>query len=258
MYWINQTIFSNSLQRNRNIGIAVIVITLLIIGLAGSSYFNQTLSTQTPNEKPTSNPIHFDYNLTISPTNNTIMQGNDVQIIIIITYLQGSPENVTLSAIGIPNNADYTFNPREGFPTSNTTFNSTLTIHVSSVVPTKSYNITISSVADDGMVYSSSYTLSVIRSVVNVSETMSAGTGKISTEIIFEQLSASGATVQTFTAPVYSGHYSIDVPNKQFYAVSDVWTSSNGSSGIHHFIFPYGVFADEGVTSITCSFSWGT
>ena len=94
-------------------------------------------------------------------------------------------------------------------------------------------------------------------SKVNVSGSITPGVGKVSTEIIFAQLSAYGSTVQTFTAPVISGHYSIILPNNQYYAVSDSWTSPDGSSGTHNFMLPYHVSAGVGITSITCPFSWG-
>jgi len=248
---------SNNFRRNRNVGIVAIVIALLIIALVGSLYLRGNSPTLTPTETMTPNPISFDYHLDVSPTNSTIMQGNSVQIQVTISYVQGSPENITLSAIGIPDRATYTFSQLQGFPSNNSTFNSTLIINVSETVPTDSYSITVNSTSDNGKTYSSSYILSVLSSKISVSGTVNGGTGVVPTQIVFEQLSATGATTETFTVPVQSGEYVISLPNKQFYAVSVTWESLDGSSGTQQFIQPYGVNAGVGISSVNCPFSWG-
>lgn len=185
------------------------------------------------------------------------MQGNSVQINVTLAYARGSPENTTLNAIGIPDGADFTFSQQHGFPSNNSTLNSTLVIHVSEAVPTNTYNITINSTSDNGKTYSSPYTLSVLNSKVSVSGTVSGGIGVIPTQMKFDQLSHSGATLQTFTATIQAGNYAIALPNKQFYAVSVTWESSDGTSGTHHFIMPWNTNAGVGITQINCPFSWG-
>lgn len=247
---------SNSFQRNRTIAITAAVITLLIVALVWSLYISGNSPTQTPTQTPTPNPVSFDYRLDVSPTNGAIMQGSSVRINVTISYVQGSPENITLSAIGVPDGADYTFSQLQGIPSNNSTFNSTLIIHVSEAVPTSSYSVTVNSTADNGKTYSSSYTLSVLNSKISVSGTVNGGIGVVPTQIMFEQFSATGTTTQTFIVPVQSGNYVISLPNKQFFAVGVSWEGLDGASGTQHFIQPYGVNAGVGITSITCPFSW--
>ena len=240
---------SNSFQRNRNIGIVTSVVALLIVALVWSLYLSGNSPTQTPTITPTPKPIPFDYNFTISQSNSTIMQGNSVQIGVIITNVQGSPENITFSVIGVPDGAYYTFSKLQEFPANSSTFTSTLTIHVSQSTPTNSYNITINSTAENGKTHSSQYTLSVLNSEFSMSGTISGG-NKVPTQIIFEQLSDTGAIVQTFTATVTSGQYTITLPNNhQYYAVSIDWITPDGQSGTYHYLFPRAFGVGVGVTS---------
>lgn len=257
---------SNRFRQNRRTGFAVAVATVLIITLAGGLYLSikpsGNLPTQTPSVNPTPIPIPFDYRLDISPSNATVMQGNSVQIKVTVTYLQGLPENVTLSLAGVPRigdyTADYSFSPRQGSPSNESSFNSTLTIHVSGAVPTNTYNITVNSAANNGKTYSSPYTLSVISSEVLLSGRIDARIGCVPTQMIFERLSAAGATIETFTAPVESGQFNITLPNSQWYAVSYNWVSPDGaSSGTNHLIpFPYHLYAEVGVTNKKCDFGF--
>jgi uncharacterized membrane protein len=154
--------------------------------------------------------------LDVSPANSTVVQGKSVQVNVTITYMKGSPENVTLNTSGIPDGTDYTFSQPQGTSGINSTFNCILTLHVSEAVPTNAYNITVNAIAENGKTYYSPYLLSVLSSKVSLSGTVSEGEW-IPTQIIFEQLSPSGATVQTFTVPIQSGNYAISLPNKQFY-----------------------------------------
>ena len=244
-----QTKLSNNSKRYKSVGIAILIVTFLIISLLGGLYLNGNSSTQTPLQTPTPTPIPFDYNLTISQTNNTIMQGNSAQINAIITHMQGSPENITLSAIGVPNGTYYTFSKLQESPANSSTSTSTLTIHVSQSTPTNSYNITINSTSENGKTHSSQYTLSVLNSEFTISGTINGG-NKVPTQIIFEQLSTTGATVQTFTATVTSGQYTITLPNNQwYYAVSINWITPDGQSGTHHYLFPRSYGVGVGITS---------
>jgi hypothetical protein len=256
---INQATLSYSSRRNRGLGVAAAVVTLLIIILVGILFLGGNSPTQLPPVKPTPNPIPFDYNLDVSPSNGTLMQGNSVNINVALAYVQGSPENITLSALGVPSGADYTFSQPQGTPTNSSTFNSILTIHVSEATQTNTYNVTINSTADNGKTYTSLYTLSILNPQVSVSVsgTVSGGAGIVPTQIIFDQLTHAGAVVKTFSAPVESGGYIISLPNHQFFAVSVMWEGSDGTSGTHHFIMPWDTDAGVGVTQINCPFSWG-
>jgi hypothetical protein len=247
----------NRFRRYKLIEIAAATATLLIVTLVGILFLSGNSPTQMPTTEPTPNPIPFNYRLDVSPTNGTTMQGNSVQINVTLAYVTGSPENIMLSAAGIPDGADYAFSQPHGFPSNDSTFTSTLVIHVSEDIPTSTYNVTIKSATDTGKTYSSQYKLSVLNSKVTVSGIVSVGTGVVPTQIIFDPLSNSGATVQTFTAPVQSGNYALILPNKQFFAVSVTWEDSEGASGTHHFIMLWNTDAGVGITQINCPFSWG-
>ena len=256
VYCINQTIFSNSKRRNRRIEISIVIISTIIISI-GILYFSGNPLTETPTSTPTPNPITFDYRLDVASVNDTILQGKSVDINVTISYLQGEPKNVTLTASGIPSNADYTFSQSRGFPTNNKTFNSILTIYVSEAVPKNSYPITINSAADNGKSYTFPYTLFVLDSGISVSGRIDGGIDVSPTEIIFELVKNTGEHTQRFTAAVESGNYVISLPNNEFYAVAVGWEKLDGSSGIYYFIQPYRVNVGVGVTFINCPFSFG-
>jgi hypothetical protein len=226
------------------------------VALVTGFYLLQLESSPVQEPAPSAS-VPFDYQLEVSPINGTVLQGNIVQTNVTLTYVQGTPENVTLTASGIPESASYSFSTLEGSPTENSVINSTLTIQVSDSTPSKPYPITVTAVAYNGETHNSSYTLkvTVLNSVVKVSGTADGGIGIIPTQITFDQLSSTGARGQAFTATVQSGHYTIFLPNKQFYYVSLAWEASDGTSGTHYFIMPCGVDA-EGATSITIPFSW--
>jgi hypothetical protein len=256
---IQQHRFSESLRRNRRTAIATVA-ALIIVALVTGFYLLHLGNSPTQEPADETTPpasVPFDYHLDVFPTNGTLLQGNTVQTNVALTYVQGAPENVKLSASGLPQGIDYSFSALEGSPTEDSVFNSTLVIHVSESAPTNSYSITVTAVADNGETHNSSYTLSVIvlNSVVKVSGTIDGGVGIVPTQITFDQLSITGAHVQTFTASVQSGHYIIFLPDKQFYYVNVVWEGSDGVSGTHYFIMPCGVNA-EGAASIIIPFSW--
>jgi len=232
------------------------VAAILIVALVTGFYLLHLESAPAQEPAPSAS-VPFDYQLEFSSINGSVLQGNTVQTNVTLTYVQGTPENVTLTASGIPEGASYSFSTLEGSPTEDSVINSTLTIHVSDSTPAKSYPITVTAVADNGKTHNSSYTMSVIvlNSVVKVSGTVDGGIGIIPTQITFDQLSSTGARVQAFTASVQSGHYIIFLPDKQFYYVNVVWEGSDGVSGTHYFIMPCGVNA-EGAASITIPFSW--
>jgi hypothetical protein len=256
---MQQSKVSESHWRNRRTVIATVAALIIVVLVSGFYFLHVgSLPAQEPadNAAPSAS-VPFDYRLNVYPINGTVLQGNGVQAEVAVTYVQGTPENVTLNASGVPEGANYSFSTLRGSPAEDSVFNSTLLIHVSESTPTNSYPITVTAVAENGKTHNSSYTLSVtvLDSVIEVSGIINGGEGVVPTLITFEQLSSTGAHVQTFTATVQSGHYKIFLPNKQFYAVSVAWEGADGTSGTHYFILPCGVSAG-GATSITIPFSW--
>jgi hypothetical protein len=223
-------------------------------------------STPSPTSIPTPNPtpIIFDYHLDVSPTSGAVLQENSIQATITITLVQGSPENVTLSASVVPDGPDPSFSQTKGTPTNSSTFNSTLTIYASGVA-SNVYSVNVTATADNGKTYSMSYTISVLDSMITVSGTVSTPIkgvqieGAYPTQIQFEQFFPPGsthtATVQ-YNPDYHNYNYTISLPNKTSYSVSISWESSDGSSGIYNKPgpFPVLVFAGVGVTSMFLDF----
>ncbi len=248
---------SNTLSKKRTIGIIGILVAILFLAFLLSLSWNGLFSSNNPiNNNPTPASTPFDYNLSVPKMDTTVMQGNTVPIDILITYIQGSPENVLLNATGIPKQATYSFTQVEGVPTNSSSFNSTLTIFVTELVPSDQYKITITSTANNGKTYSSHYDLSVIDSKISVSGRVTTNEG-IPNQIIFEQMSSYGSlTGKVYSSPIVSGNYAVVLPSEEYFAVSVNWEKTDGTSGTHHFIFPYGTLAGVGVNSITCPFEW--
>ena len=197
--------------------------TLVLSTIFAGYYLNSVTPQQTLTLNPTPTSIPFDYNLSISPTKGNVMQGNDIQTNVTITYLQGLAENITLNATGIPFDANYSFSKLEKSLTNNGTLTSKLTIHISKVVAPDSYNITITSTSDNGKTYSALYNLSVISAEVSVSGTVTTNKERTPTQITFQLLWKPDAATQTFTAPIQSSSYEISLPNNEFFAVKVDW-----------------------------------
>jgi hypothetical protein len=198
-------------------------------------------------QEPTAAP--FEFNLEVSPTNATVMQGNNVTVSIVVNYLQGSPENVTLKTIGVLAGASCIFDQERGAPTNISAFNSALQILVSRE-SNQLYNITIKAMSEGGKTQSASFTLSVVNFEISVSGTVDTAP-YVPTQIIFDQLSADFlSTTATFIAPVQSGNYVVTLPNQHWYDVTVVYETSDRSSKTHQFMFPFHVDTGVGVTSI--------
>jgi hypothetical protein len=233
----------------------VIVSILLFSALAGGFYLGSNLTSNKTSEQPTPSPsIPLDFDLNVSPSSVTVMQGNSVAVNVSVAYLQGSSENVTVNAVGVPDGATCAFSQSEGTPANGTDFNCTLTIQVSEAVPTSSYPIMVNATSDNGKIHTCNFTLSVLSAEVKLTGLISGGRAMPS-EIIFEELSPTGATVQTFSASINYGTfgvptYSITLPNQQFYAVS-----IKSYNFTYHYVLPYGISAGVGVTSLDCQFS---
>jgi len=239
---------------SRNAIIFIILAILLSFALIFNFYLNKSShrETQATNSEPL--PIPFDYNMSISPTNLRVMQGNEGQANVTVTYLQGVPVNISMNAVDVPLSSNYSFSKFEQLPSNNHTFNSIFTIYVPESVAANSYNITINSLADNGKSYSELCTLSVIASQVSMTGTVTTNMGRVPTQITFYLLWDPNASVQTFTAPIQSGEYQISLPNYRFFAVSVDWKAADGSSGKNNFIQPFST--TSGATSLNCPFSW--
>jgi hypothetical protein len=230
---------------------------ILIIFFSGLYFSQLSPTSNSNNQTPTSPP--FNYSLSISQTNITIMQDNTLSLDVIVTCLGGEPENVSFTLSGLPQQATYSFNPPEGMPTNGTSFNSTLKIAITEQIPSAYYNLTITSMPDNTQTHTAQFNLGVINDKISVSGTVTTNHAT-PTRIEFEQISSSGAlTGKTYSSTIYdSGTYKVELPNKEFFAVSVNYKRPNGTTGVQHFIQPYGTYADVGVNSINCPFAWMT
>ncbi len=172
------------------------------------------------------------------------------------SYLGGQPENVSFDLSGLPQQVTYTFTPQEGLPTNISSFNCTLLIPITEQVPSGYYNLTINSKTDNGKTNSVQCYLAVLNANVLVAGRVTTN-NVAPTEIVFEELSSSGSlTGKTFSSVIISGNYEVELPNKEFFAVSVNWSKPDGTTGLHYFILPYGTDAGVGVSSINCPFEW--
>ena len=237
------------------IGIAALVMIGIGIVLSGIFFFGNSPAANGPANVATPDSVEFDFILDIIPENGTVLQGTSSNINVSISYLQGNYENIALEASGIPADADYVFSQSQGFPTNGTTFNSILTVYASEAVPTDSYLITIKATSQNGKSYSRPYSLFVLDSGIRISGSIDGGIDVIPTEIVFRVVENTGEITHRFTAMVEEGYYELFLPNNKFYYVAVRWEKIDGSSGIYHFIQPFGVNR-VGVTSINCPFSF--
>jgi hypothetical protein len=237
------------------------VIVILLIAFFLGIYFSRLSPVSNPNNQTPTNP-QFDYSLSVSETNVTLIQGNTLWINLTATYLEGQPENISFYLSGLPQQANYSFNPPKGVPSNSTSFNSTLQIQITEQVPSAYYNLTITSQANNSKTHaaqSAHYYLAVLNDKISVSGKVTTN-NKTPTKVVFEQLSSpyGSLTGKIYSSTIISGNYSVELPNKTYFALSVDYTRPDGTSGTHHFILPFSTDAAVGVNSITWPFGWET
>ncbi|MBO3755179.1 MAG: hypothetical protein FGF53_09965, partial [Candidatus Brockarchaeota archaeon] len=83
----------------------------------------------------------FTYDLTVSPSTQTVNLGQKTTYTVSVNLLSGASETVSLTVSGLPSDVAYTIAP----PSASPTYTSTLTIDTSSASSTGTYTITITS-----------------------------------------------------------------------------------------------------------------
>ena len=81
-----------------------------------------------------------DFSLSVSPSSQTVTQGNPTSYTVTSTALNGFTGSVTLSASGLPTGAKATFSPN---PVTGGSGSSTMSVTTSSTTPTGTYTLTI-------------------------------------------------------------------------------------------------------------------
>ena len=216
------------MKKKEIIGNAIAVISILIAASFAGLYFSENssyhLSPGSSANLPNLNPV--DYNLDVYPVNGTVCQGNSVTIGVNVTFIQGSVQNVNLTATG-PEGVTFNFSNQTGTPSSTNIFTSNLTINVPDWMPTGVYSINVTSSVLNGEIHTYTYSLVVLNSEVQVSGTVVETsnseswpmqlefTNGDSTYVAYVHLS----TTTPYKYPVQQGTYSIFLPNHQNYTV---------------------------------------
>ncbi len=205
----------------------------------------------------------FDFTLAVSSSSNTVQKGGSLQINVSVTYLQGAPETVALSASGGPDGATYSFSNQTGTPTAIAPFSCNLTVMVPASASVEIYVINVTAAAANRKTYSLPCEISVLDVDIQVSGTVTVKSSEpiYPTEIQF----VNTATNQTYkaivnTTPsspssavlVQQGRYSISLPNHQSYRVTCTWTRLLGPWGVSPTDELRGTF-DGGSLDVDCA-----
>jgi hypothetical protein len=244
-------------MRKRNVGIAVGTILIL------STTFMAGIYLKTDSSLPSSR-VQFDFNLSVNQNSGAILQGNSAQTNLTINCIQGSPENVNLSASSGPDGTIFNFSNSEGTPTASSTFKSTLSIDVpiSALFSPKTspYQVNITATAKNGKTYSATYNLTVLNSSIEVSGSFST----ISSDSIFPinlKFINTGTNSTYFATLNYpklpsaamlqqTADYTVSLPNQQSYNVIGSWARFFGPWSSPTDI-PNGTF-DCGTLNVNC------
>jgi len=121
--------------------------TVVIRGSGGGKTATASLSitvTETP----------FDFTISVSPSSVEINQGESTTLVVTVTKTSGTAKTVTLTLIGLPSGASYSFNPSSVTPTGS----SVLTINSGSAKGT--YTLLVKGTAD-GLEKTATFTLTI-------------------------------------------------------------------------------------------------
>ncbi len=89
--------------------------------------------------------VPFDFSLSLSPSNGSVLQGNNISTTATATLISGASKPVSFSCSGLPSGASCSFKPSSLYPTNS----STLIISASASTPTGTYSIIISGVSSN-------------------------------------------------------------------------------------------------------------
>ena len=217
------------MKRKEIIGNTFVAISILIAASFAGLCFSENAPNHSSIHSAAANLLTvtpFDYYLDVYPVNGTIRQGNGVSTNVNITYVQGSAQNVTLTATG-PEGVTFNFSNQKEPPSSDDMFTSNLTINVPIWVPTGVTSINVTSSVINGDRHSCEYSLVVLDSEIqvpgNVVETSNNESWPMQIEFINGDSNYVAYVHLSITTPykytVQQGTYSIFLPNHQNYTV---------------------------------------
>ena len=191
----------------RNIGIAVFLIMVLIVAVGATIYSMRPMRPTVP-----------EFNLSLSSSNGTVIQGSIMQISVAIFNFSGRPENVSLSGNVNSSGINCNFEPVTGTPN----FISTLTIIVQNSTSTNYYSLNVTATNGE-KTHTASYSIAVLSTKVLV-------TGKVyvgqPTTALFSVYPITIQFSDTSTGTLYSStindsdSYSVSLDNEHTYNVT--------------------------------------
>jgi hypothetical protein len=219
-------VVSVACNRKVILGSTILIVLIALTGLYAGGFL------------PTTKPITpLNYGLTLEPTNATILQGQTFNATLTASYLEGTPEDVTLT-VDAPEGFNCTLSDAVGKPTSHASFNSTLQVTVASTIQPGNYWVTVTSNSTKGRENATSLDLLVLTSFINVSGTVTAALDdrmwpvavtfenvktheKITTSVWTTP--ATGIPEKLYGCIIHTGDYSLLLPNQAEYHVTVDW-----------------------------------
>jgi len=228
------------------LGLAVVLSVLAV-----SYYFSINNSANMP----------FEYRLYVFPINSTALQGQIIKTNITVTYLQGQPQPITLAATNNSTFAQINLSNATGIPRPNEPYITNLTIHILDSAQSAIYSINITANSSNKNTYSSTYSLEILDSQIQVSGTVSTPSSTDSifpTKLQFVNLQTNityNATLQYPNLPKAStlqqqAIYNVSLPNQQSYKVIGTWGRLYGPWSSSSDL-PEGTF-DCGILQVDC------
>jgi hypothetical protein len=220
-------------DKKRKTALVLAVILVMIVSLVAVIHFATY-----PHIESQSVKTSFDYQLNIYPLNSTVTQGNSVTANINVTYLQGTPQNVTLNAYGVQTNVTYSFSNQTGKPLVRNPFTSNLTIKVLTTASSNTYMVNISATSPNGKTYSSPYNLTILNAEIQVSGSvdLTSRTAVVPSALQFIDTASNRNYTAgiNFNIPspyrglIQQGTYNISLPNQHSYKVICYWVGFFG------------------------------
>jgi len=122
--------------------------TIIVTASGGGVSKQTTIQLHVTKQQP------FDFTISVSPSSVEINQGESTTVVITVTKTSGTAKPVTLTLIGLPSGASYSFNPSSVTPTGS----SVLTINAGSAKG--SYTLLVKGTAD-GVEKTATFTLTI-------------------------------------------------------------------------------------------------
>jgi hypothetical protein len=191
---------------NRNIGIAVFLITVLIVSVGATIYFMHPKRPAIP-----------EFSMSLSSSNGTVIQGSSMQTSVSIFNFSGGAENVSLSGNAGSSGIECNFDPS----TDANSFTSNLTINVQSSTPTNNYLVNVTATSGE-VTHEASYDISVLSAEVLVTGGLSwaHSTSDSSVNPIRIQFSDTSTGASYLATLSEADTYSLSLDNEHTYNVT--------------------------------------